>query len=323
MQKSPSCVLLPCLVLTVETMVNIERHGNINITDKPCLNLASRIDQTRNIVQGLSTDGRESQSKPFNTSELISRNNTSDSPPQSASHDSHCTSPLPDTSCKYSKSTVSLSLNVNLVGAHQQSLDTLPYLELPFVARENYPYLTASSNLWRRSQFHSRSSIFGTSNLKFASLCFILSMLLLCKDCMGVLLCSDPPQFTNKTTRRQVLTFLNEADPPGLTGQCLTMTGSVADDMCQLPVTHPNHQMDTLRETRTNFCGLPLSTVLSESDIHEVRCAGENCTRVLSVLQVLDQELSEMFCQFRDVLERIDCNDTFSTLGDCTTCKVS
>jgi len=331
-QRSHSCVLLPCHVLTLETMVKIGRHGNIKITDTPCPDSAGRFSQTWNIVQGSSTDGRESQSEPFNTSYLITRNNTSNDKysPQSDSNSSYAplylASPSPDTSCKYSKSTVSLSLNVNLVDLHSQSSpDTLPYLEIPSIAREEKhpPYFAASSNLWRqRSQPHSKSSIFGSSNLKLTSLCVILSMLLLCKDCMGII-CSDPPSFANRTTYRQVLTFVNEANLEGLTGQCLTMTGSLADDMCQNPTRNPTNRMDILSQTHTNFCGLPLSTILSEEDKFKVSCARENCTHVLSALQALDQELSEMFCQFEDVLERIDCNDTFSTLGNCHTCKVS
>lgn len=307
-------------------MVYIERHGSLNLLDKPCLNSPHNSDLIQsNTIHGSSPAGHECQSKPFNTSDQIARNNISNFPTERATFDNLCTSPSLDTSCKYSKSTASLSLGVHLdssfYGAHLQSPDTLPYFELPVVSRENYSYLAASSNLWQQSHFHSKRRSFGSTNLKFTFLCFFLSLLLLCRSCMCII-SSDFPNLTKNTTLRQTyLTFVNETNLQGLTGQCLRMTGSFADDMCQHK--DPYQREHTLNNTRTSFCGLPLTTLLSEEDKNVVLSARENCSHVLSALQDLDQELSEMFCQFGDVLERIDCSDTFATMGNCTTCKVS
>lgn len=311
-------------------MVNIGRHGNIITADKPCLPQAYCSGQIWN-TEATSTNGRDSrdsQSKSFNTSEQIPRNNTLYYRLPLAAYDGQCElSASLDPSCKYSKSTISLSLDRNSdssprVAGDPYSLDTLPYLELPLVCRANHPYLATSSNFFYQSQFHSRSSIFGNYNLKFAFLCFILSMLLLCKSCVCIV-CSESPRFTNKTSRQWYLTFVDETNVQGLSGRCLTMTGSFAGDMCQPPSTDPNRRMDILRQTRTNFCGLPLTTIMSDEDINTVLCARENCAHVLSGVQALDEELSGMFCQFEDVLKRIDCGDTFANMGNCTICKVS
>jgi hypothetical protein len=107
-----------------------------------------------------------------------------------------------------------------------------------------------------------------------------------------------------------------------VSGQCLTVTGTLVEEICETS----NKRVDReklLRNISTDFCGLPLYNILSSKERHSVQCARDNgCARVINRVQEIDAELRKMYCQFTDVLERIDCGDMFSTTGDCNLCKV-
>lgn len=147
-------------------------------------------------------------------------------------------------------------------------------------------------------------------------------MLLLCKGC--TCFCSD----TLDVSLPPHLTQFNETNMAAVSGQCLTVTGTLVDEICETSNKRNKRDQDgrlkMLRNISTDFCGLPLYNILSPTERNSVQCARDNgCARVINRVQEIDAELRKMYCQFSDILERIDCGDTFSTTGDCDLCKVS
>ncbi|XP_052784828.1 uncharacterized protein LOC128220460 [Mya arenaria] len=318
-------------------MVNIERHEGIRPSDKPCLNTTDRKRKTCNIC-GLyaCANGREGKhGKPNNNTSVTHQGNNCRC--HSTAH-AQVGNSCPggersyfSTDCTYSSSISSTSSKVSddkydcSKPPCQETIDqSLPYLEIPPEARAECSIETLQTN-WLPHTPHSKTSLIGPRNFSVTVLCILFPVLLMCKCCVCHLysdnhVSCDQEQSSNPS----YLTLLNGTVLPPLSGQCLSLTTNLVDDICEIPLKASHNRMLLLRKTSTNFCGLPLVNILSKDEIKRVtQCSRDRgCARVLRAVEELDSELSDMYCHFTDVLARIDCGEMFQySLGNCSRCK--
>lgn len=299
-------------------MVNTGRHGDTTLEYKPCQKhrvCAEYCVQRESRPLSLESNGSENNVHPRDTSVTIGNNSSTDD--GIALYKYH---QLTEESSSYSSITLPSGIrdaSIYMTSNECPLLDSLPYLEIPLTSGSRS--LRSSNSDLRYHLPYAFPRLLVNFRLTPAIFYIIISMLLLCKGC--TCFCSD--SLAVSVTQPPYLTKLNETNMAAISGQCLTMTGNVVETICEKPTTKRG---ELLRKSnyRTNFCGLQLDSILSKEEKNTVKnCARDNgCARVLRHVQEIDEELSKMYCQFSDILERIDCEDMFPTNRNCQLCKV-
>ncbi|KAL4220303.1 hypothetical protein ACF0H5_020710 [Mactra antiquata] len=300
-------------------MVNTGRYGASTLEFKSCLNHCACSRQTARKTRPLLRDfsGTDHKNHAYFTSNNSNCNKNSEIKDKDCSYSSRDVTSVETRTYSYVSDLNAVTPDTYINEC--QISESLPYCELnlkPGSIQEK-EYIANFTNHYISPRCG--RILPGTSRLKFIVFCILISMLLLCKGC--VCTCSDN---LVSRARSEYLTFVNETNMAAVSGQCLTMTGSVIESICE---TRTDKRMRLLRHTDyyTPFCELPLYSLLSEEEKNTVQnCARDNgCARVLNHVSDIDTELSDMFCQFEDVLERIDCKDMFPNLGNCSLCKTA
>ncbi|KAH3797544.1 hypothetical protein DPMN_151126 [Dreissena polymorpha] len=313
-------------------MVNIGRHGDIKSADKPCLRLAHPERILRN-SRAVNANGRGHE----HVTQLI----TSDEETCNKRTVAKCSITAVDipynqtadtlARCKYSSESYT---QCHCKGSvfETPSHDTYEaYLEIPQRDHRTSALRTLPPSLWQPKAINSHSKICISSNRTFTITLFyvLISLLLMCKSSV-CLLCSNEDRL-NQTSlsfglseRPSYLGFIDRNKFPKIYSQCKPLTSNFVNDVCDIKLksTISSRSME-LRKLHTNFCGYPLVNVLSSEEIRRVtHCSKGDCLSVLQAVQYMDSELSDMFCQFTDVVNMIDCKEVFATLGNCDKCKV-
>lgn len=288
-------------------MVSTERHGEITLEYKPCHThcTCSEYSLTEAALSRIrEPNGSKDKVQAHITSALVGNNIHLEN--KSALYSSHY---LPLEPISYNSINLTPSKKDTKTGCKKcQYLESLPYLEIPAKSR---PRLTVEPVR------HFRPTIvlprfLKTCSFRFFIISIIISMLLLCSETIAV-----------SVERNEYLTHFNETSMAAISGQCLTVTGSVIENFCQQPV---RHRKASLRQNtyKTNFCGLPLDNVLSYEEKLTLQTApASNCSHVVDRVLLIDEELSRMHCEFSNVVNRIDCKDYFPTIGGCGRCKAA
>ena len=162
------------------------------------------------------------------------------------------------------------------------------------------------------------SYLFGYKKLRLFVWYVIFIMCALIEGCMCSSLCAESP----KMLPGFLQVDLNQSSVGPEQGQCLTMQNDFAEYVCDQSKAN---RMKAIRKVNTNFCGLPLYNILNntEKDVIEQCSPSYGCLSTLRYIQNLDSQLSEIYCSFMDILDRMDCEDRYSYNGNCESCKVS
>jgi hypothetical protein len=126
----------------------------------------------------------------------------------------------------------------------------------------------------------------------------------------GTIATSPAPKFTDS------LEYLNN--------QCLFLDGKSAKSICDSSQGVP--RMRLLKQYQLKNCyRYPLANVLSgyawEKLFHSVN--SDECERILSELQLIDNIVNQLVCEYDSLLARYDCENGFSVKWSCDDCRVS
>jgi len=208
---------------------------------------------------------------------------------------------------------------------------TLPYLEIPPEFRlsscqeasnkrwstppETDPWNTSRTDLQLRPW-----------SFKVTILCFLVSVLLMCKGTVCFVYAEDSSHFS---TLSPFLTYINGSLSQPYLSQpsCVPLTSNLTNHICDIRLKESKEdrkRIMLLRKANTNFCGLPLVNVLSKEAIYNVtQRPSRVCSRALRHVERTDADVSDMYCQFMDVINRIDEHEMFDGEDHRARCVVS
>lgn len=107
--------------------------------------------------------------------------------------------------------------------------------------------------------------------------------------------------------------------------QCLILSRELTKGICT------RLQLDRRKEEIRNnvhfkFCTVHSASIYSVVNSPSKSCIVDEslaqCKSCLHRLEDWDRQAMEKFTVFQDLLDRFDCNDSFSTVGNCQKCKV-
>jgi len=109
-----------------------------------------------------------------------------------------------------------------------------------------------------------------------------------------------------------------------INNQCLFLDGESTKSICDSEKGVP--RMMLLQKYHLKYCHrYPLVNVLSsdawQSLLHSVN--SRKCQQILSELEMIDNIVNQLICEYDALLERYDCQNGFSVKWSCNDCKVS
>ncbi|XP_006822951.1 NALCN channel auxiliary factor 2-like isoform X2 [Saccoglossus kowalevskii] len=119
---------------------------------------------------------------------------------------------------------------------------------------------------------------------------------------------------------------LPPSNDTGWENQCFHFSDDLVMDLCNQTLTHRTQLLQYIQDNvRLRFCtSIPFLNLFSNSKENCLTLSDpQECSVCMHTLQQNDSAVRTMFGYFADILDRYDCNDSFSVLWQCEDCLVA
>ena len=104
--------------------------------------------------------------------------------------------------------------------------------------------------------------------------------------------------------------------------QCLVLNSHLSKEVCQEPVRRRTQKMRH-NTYRLKFCSNYHVNHVIDQENCNLEGSEQECQQCFDQVDILDQKIHSMYCQFQDIISRFDCKGNFSTHWGCEDCTVS